>query len=209
LAEAGKVNLAGAVQESVVGAGGSIGAIHGSGGVTCRVSGSIGRPCGVGGTIGRSGGVGRAVCGCVESVDSKVLLTALAFVLRNESLGLFDIVAVAADARNLSCIICSGFALAALILRYCRLGAIAHTRANLSHRVDNLIATALRGLIKEHVSPHKDGSSIQSLGAVTSGNGLTIDNGVSAAAVKGTAVGCRESLAEGRRRVGNAASAVE
>jgi hypothetical protein len=103
LAKAGKVNLAGAVQESVVGAGSSIGgAIHGSGGVACGVSGSIGRPCRVGGTIGRSGGVGSTVCGCVESVDSKVLLTALAFILRYEFLGLSDIVAVAADARNLS-----------------------------------------------------------------------------------------------------------
>jgi hypothetical protein len=137
------------------------------------------------------------------------LLTALAFVLRNESLGLSDIVAVTADARNLRGIICSGFALAVLILRNSRLGAVAHTRANLSHRVDNLIAAALRSLIKEHVSSHKDGSSIQSLGAITSGNGQAIDNSVSAAAVKGTAVGCRESLAEGRRRVGNAASAVE
>jgi hypothetical protein len=127
----------------------------------------------------------------------------------NESLGLSDIVAVVADARNLRSIICSGFALAALILGNCRLGAVAHSRTNLSHRVDNLIATALRSLIKEHVSPHKDGSSIHSLGAITCGNGLTIDNGVSAAAVKGTAVGCRESLAEGRRRVGYAASAVE
>lgn len=118
------------------------------------------------------------------------MLTALAFVLRNESLGLSNIIAVAADARNLSCIICSGFALAALILRNSRLGAVAHTRADLSHRVDNLIAAALRSLIKEHVSSHKDGSSIQSLGAIASGNDLAIDNGVSAAAVKGTAVGC-------------------
>lgn len=171
MAEAGKVNLAGAVQESVVGAGGSIG-----GAVGC--------------TIGRPGGVGSTVCSSVESVDSKVLLTALAFVLRNESLGLSDIVAVVADARYLRCIICSWFALAALILRNCRLGAVAHTRADLGKRVDHLIAAALRSLIKEHVSPHKDGSSIQSLGAITSGNGQTIDNGVSAAAVKSTAVGC-------------------
>jgi hypothetical protein len=70
------------------------------------------------------------------------------------------------------------------------LSAVAHTRADLSHRVHDLIAAALRSLIKEHVSPHKDGSSIQSLGAITSGNGLAIDNGVSAAAVQGTAVGC-------------------
>jgi hypothetical protein len=118
------------------------------------------------------------------------LLTALAFVLRNESLGLSDIVAVTADARNLSCIICSGSALATLILRNSRLSAVAHTRADLSHRVDDLIAAALRSLIKEHVSSDKDGSSIQSLGAITSGNDLAIDNGVSAAAVQGTAVGC-------------------
>jgi hypothetical protein len=70
------------------------------------------------------------------------------------------------------------------------LGAVAHTRADLGNRVDHLIAAALRGLIKEHVSPHKDGRSIQSLGAITSGNGLAIDNGVSAAAIKSTAVGC-------------------
>jgi len=175
------------------------GAIHGSGGVACRV----------GGTISRSGGVCCRVGGFVESVDYKVLLTALAFVLRNKSLGLSDIVAVVADARNLRSILCSGLALAALILRNWRLGAVAHTRADLGNRVDHLIAAALRGLIKEHVSPHKDGSSIQSLGAITSGNGLAIDNGVSAAAIKSTAVGCWESLAEGRRRVGNAASAVE
>lgn len=117
------------------------------------------------------------------------MLTALAFVLRNESLGLFNIVAVAADARNLRGILSCGFALAALILRNCRLGAVAHTRADLSHWVDDLIAAALRSLIKEHVSSYKDGSSIQSLGAITGRNGLAVDYGVSAAAVKSTTGG--------------------
>ena len=121
--------------------------------------------------------------------------TALAFVLRNESLGLSDIVAVAAEARNLRSIICSGSALAALILRDSRLGAVAHTRFDLGHRVGDDCAAALRSLIKEHVSSNKDCSSIQSLGAIACGNSLAIDNGVSAAAVKSTAVGSGESLA--------------
>jgi len=137
------------------------------------------------------------------------LRTALAFVLRNESLGLSDIVAIVADARNLRSIICSRFALAVLILRDSRLGAVAHTRVDLGHRVGDHSAAALRSLIKEHVSSHKDCSSIQSLGAIASGNGLAINNGVSAAAVKSTAVISRKSLAKGRRRVGYAASAVE
>jgi hypothetical protein len=51
--------------------------------------------------------------------------------MRNESLYLSDIVAVAADARNLRSIICSWFALAVLILRDSRLGAVAHTRVDL------------------------------------------------------------------------------
>ena len=96
------------------------------------------------------------------------MLTALAFALRNESLGLSHIVAVAADARNLRSILCGGSALAVLILRYSRLSAVAHTRANLGQRVDDLSAAALRSLIKEHVSYHKDGSCIQSLGAIAS-----------------------------------------
>lgn len=137
------------------------------------------------------------------------MLTALASVLRNESLDLFYIVAVAADARNLRSIICSGSALAVLILRNSRLSAVAHTRADFRFRVDDLSAAALRSLIKEHVFSVKDGSSIQSLIAIASGNGLAIYYGFSAGAVKSTAVGCGESLAEGRRRVGNAASAVE
>ena len=121
--------------------------------------------------------------------------TALAFVLRNESLDLSDIVAVATHARNLRSIICSGFALAVLILRDSWLGAVAHTRFDLGHRVGDHSAAALRSLIKEHVSSHKDCSSIQSLGAIASGNGLAINNGVSAAAVKSTAVISRKSLA--------------
>ena len=121
--------------------------------------------------------------------------TALAFVLRNESLDLSDIVAVTTDARNLRGIICSGLALAVLVLRNSRLGAVAHTRFDLGHRVGDHSTAALRSLIKEHASSHKDCSSIQSLGAIASGNSLAIDNGVSAAAVKSTAVISRKSLA--------------
>jgi len=123
------------------------------------------------------------------------LRTALAFVLRNESLDLFDIVAVAADARNLRSIICSGLALAVLILRDSRLGAVAHTRVDLGQRVVDHSAAALRSLIKENVSSHKVGGSIQFLSAIARGDSLAIDNDVSAAAVKSTAVGSGESLA--------------
>ena len=121
--------------------------------------------------------------------------TALAFVLRNKSLDLSDIVAVAADARNLRSIICSGFALAVLILRDSGLNTVADTRLDIGHRVGDDCAAALRSLIKEHVSSHKDCSSIQSLGAIASGNGLAIDYGVSATAIESTAVGSGESLA--------------
>lgn len=141
----------------------------------------------------------------VELVD---LTTALASVLSDKSLS-SHIIAIVALALNLICDIGEGSALALLVLRNRGNRAVADTGADSGAGIDNLSAAAILGFVEEESTSGNRGSSIDSVSAGAVRSSSAINNDISANTSERVAAWSSESLAEGERRIWDAASAVQ